>query len=275
MKLRNACTIFLVAVLMLILLPATTVHVHAEPSADGCPDSDDGQHAWEDEDGPDACTIIWKCVYCGKEIAESEHSVRQWTDHAPTCTEAGYRTGTCLVCGKTIREEGDPALGHTPVTVPGKAATCTEDGLTDGSKCSVCGVILTEQTVIPALGHDWGEGVVTKEPEGFTPGERTYTCRHDPSHTKTEPIEPGSNLFYSLRNLTPQINLVPLHIVEQPQGAFISHDDGEECTLSVTVEGGVSPYTYQWYYKGALFFTQVSGETVQLSNVHRFTEGNS
>ncbi|MBQ1368374.1 MAG: hypothetical protein IIY45_09870 [Firmicutes bacterium] len=352
MKLRNACTIFLVAVLMLILLPATTVHVHAEPSADGCPDSDDGKHAWEDEDGPDACTIIWKCVYCGKEIAESEHSVRQWTDHAPTCTEDGYRTGTCLVCGKTIREEGDPALGHTPVTVPGKAATCTEDGLTDGSKCSVCGVILTEQTtisalghdwgswtvaaaatctadgseirtcsrcgetetrsisktahtpvtvpgkaatctedgltdgskcsvcgvilteqtVIPALGHDWGEGVVTKEPEGFTPGERTYTCRHDPSHTKTEPIEPGSNLFYSLRNLTPQINLVPLHIVEQPQGAFISHDDGEECTLSVTVEGGVSPYTYQWYYKGALFFTQVSGETVQLSNVHRFTD---
>ena len=181
MKLRNACTIFLVAVLMLILLPATTVHVHAEPSADGCPDSDDGKHAWEDEDGSDACTIIGKCVYCGKEIAESEHSVRQWTDHAPTCTEDGYRTGTCLVCGKTIREEGDPALGHTPVTVPGKAATCTEDGLTDGSKCSVCGVILTEQTTISALGHDWAQPMYEwAEDNSFCTG-RTH-CLRDDSH---------------------------------------------------------------------------------------------
>ena len=94
---------------------------------------------------------------------------------AATCTEEGERTYTCSRCQIT-RTEAIPALGHTPETVLGKAATCTEEGLTDGSKCSVCDVVLEEQTVIPALGHDWGEGVVTKEATCTEDGERTYTC---------------------------------------------------------------------------------------------------
>ena len=42
--------------------------------------------------------------------------------------------------------------GHTPVAVPSIAATCTEDGLTEGSKCSVCGQVLVAQEIIPATG---------------------------------------------------------------------------------------------------------------------------
>lgn len=45
------------------------------------------------------------------------------------------------------------AEGHTIVTVNGKTATCTETGLTNGEKCSVCGTVTSEQQVIPALGH--------------------------------------------------------------------------------------------------------------------------
>ena len=48
----------------------------------------------------------------------------------------------------------DPsALGHTPVTVAGKAPTCTESGLTDGVVCEVCKTVITAQETVPALGH--------------------------------------------------------------------------------------------------------------------------
>ncbi|MBR6008413.1 MAG: hypothetical protein IK056_04910, partial [Clostridia bacterium] len=40
------------------------------------------------------------------------------------------------------------------------------------------------------LGHDWDDGVVTKEPTATTEGEMTYTCKRDPSHTKKEAIPP-------------------------------------------------------------------------------------
>ena len=63
----------------------------------------------------------------------------------------------------TIYSEYNPSLKRTikvtvtgdPVTVEGKDATCTETGLTEGSYCSKCGGVITEQEVIPALGHDY------------------------------------------------------------------------------------------------------------------------
>ena len=42
----------------------------------------------------------------------------------------------------------------------GYKATCTTDGLTDGSHCKTCGDVFSEQKVIPALGHDYRETVV-------------------------------------------------------------------------------------------------------------------
>lgn len=47
----------------------------------------------------------------------------------------------------------DTVHTHIAVVIPGYAETCTTTGLTDGSRCSVCGEILSEQTVIPATGH--------------------------------------------------------------------------------------------------------------------------
>ena len=87
-----------------------------------------------------------------------EHSFGEWTVTTPaTCTDKGVETRTCE-CGESETREVD-ALGHNAVAVPGKDATCTETGLTEGSKCDRCGETLVEQKEIPALGHDYVDGV--------------------------------------------------------------------------------------------------------------------
>ena len=42
---------------------------------------------------------------------------------------------------------------HTVEVIPAVSATCTEDGLTSGKKCSVCGYIIEKQQVVKATGH--------------------------------------------------------------------------------------------------------------------------
>ena len=75
-------------------------------------------------------------------------------------------------------------LQHNEVKVPAVPATCTQDGLTEGSKCSLCGKVFVEQTVVPATGHTPGPeatctqdqvctvcGDVLVEKKGHTAGE--------------------------------------------------------------------------------------------------------
>lgn len=44
-------------------------------------------------------------------------------------------------------------LGHNAVVEPGHPATCTEDGMTVGIKCTACEKVLASKEVIPASGH--------------------------------------------------------------------------------------------------------------------------
>ena len=106
--------------------------------------------------------------------APCEHDWSEWTvTKEASCTEDGLKTRTCSICGETETEVIE-ATGHTAVVIKGKDATCTEPGLTEGEKCSVCGEIITAQTEIPALGHEY-DAVVT-EPTCTEPGYTTYTC---------------------------------------------------------------------------------------------------
>ncbi len=45
------------------------------------------------------------------------------------------------------------ACDHIEEVIPAVEPTCTEAGATEGKKCSVCGTVLVEPEVIPALGH--------------------------------------------------------------------------------------------------------------------------
>lgn len=75
----------------------------------------------------------------------------------PTCTTPGYLREKCPDCGELLNEETYAATGHKAVSDAAAPATCTETGKTAGTHCSVCGEVLTAQTVIAAKGHTWGE----------------------------------------------------------------------------------------------------------------------
>ena len=65
-----------------------------------------------------------------------------------------------------------------------RPATCTQDGYV--KYVCACGSSYDE-TVYPALGHDWDSGTVTKEPTATETGIRTYACTRCGA-TKTESI---------------------------------------------------------------------------------------
>lgn len=78
---------------------------------------------------------------------------------------------------------GEPHVcefGEWVVTTP---ATCETAGV-ETRTCS-CGA--TETREIPALGHDWDNGVIGNEGDYDCPDEfKLFTCKRDAAHTKTE-----------------------------------------------------------------------------------------
>ncbi len=94
-------------------------------------------HTWADA----TCTEPKTCSVCGE--TEGDALGHTWT--AANCTSPK----TCSVCNVT---EGT-ALGHTEETIPGKTATCSSTGLTDGKICTVCGIKTVAQQTIPTSPH--------------------------------------------------------------------------------------------------------------------------
>ena len=142
------------------------------------------------------CSVCNEVLVAQETVAALGHTEETVAGKAATCTETGLTDGKkCSVCGTVILAQSEiPALGHTDenkdytcdvcgadlctdhtvVTIPGKAATCTETGLTEGKKCSTCGDVLEAQTVINALGHSYS--AVVTAPTCTEAGYTTYTC---------------------------------------------------------------------------------------------------
>ena len=65
---------------------------------------------------------------------------------------------------------------HILETTKGVTPTCTESGLTDGIKCSICNEIIKQQFQIPALGHNLGEWEEVKKPTYTQNGKKRKNC---------------------------------------------------------------------------------------------------
>lgn len=78
-------------------------------------------------------------------------------DYAYTDNGDGTHTRICTVCGT------EDVQAHNEEVVPGKAATCTAEGLTDGRRCTECGAVTKAQAVLEKLPHTPGEWVYTSD----------------------------------------------------------------------------------------------------------------
>lgn len=142
-----------------------------------------------------------KCTTCNTVLTEPEHLDRLahstvTTTVAPTCTESGYTETKCILCDTSHITNQKAPLGHTAQILQGKAASCTEGGLSDGRYCTVCKTNYEPQTVIAPLGHK--ESVIPKveatcSDTGLTEGKKCLVCGE--VLTKPQTVEKTDHSF--------------------------------------------------------------------------------
>lgn len=136
-------------------------------------------------DGPEegvpslACTAIRICTnYCG--TAQRETVDASYTITAPsTCYTYGMATFTASFEANWAEAQFNEQLigalaDHTKVTNKAVDPTCTDNGLTEGVYCSVCGKTLVAQEVIPAEGHSYE--ATTVAPTCMKNGHTKHIC---------------------------------------------------------------------------------------------------
>lgn len=82
---------------------------------------------------------------------------------------------------------------HTPKTVNAKAATCTEDGYTGDTVCSVCGYEISQGEAVPATGHSFTSYVPNGDASCTADGTETASCDNGCGAEDTR-VEEGSAL---------------------------------------------------------------------------------
>ncbi|MGC8726339.1 MAG: protease pro-enzyme activation domain-containing protein, partial [Thermoplasmata archaeon] len=139
-------------------------------------------------------------------------------------------------------------------------------------------VYLTVAGVPSGITYSFSQNIVDPTPNNKSAGVSTlsiFTSTTTTPGTYTLDVigtnyNKQSNTYGNLTNLTPIIINVkaPLSVSVSPNSGSI--DQGQSITLTATVSGGTSPYTYQWYEEapGSTTYTAITGAT---SSSYTFT----
>ena len=162
---------------------------------------------------PATCTTDGKtegshCSVCGAVIKAQDtikatgHKFGNWTTIKPaTCTESGTQIRKCETCGAT-ESKSLSAKGHTEVVDKAIPATCTTDGKTEGSHCSVCGAVIKAQTTITATGHKSSGWIVDKTASIGVKGSKHKECTVCKKVLETAEIPALSRISISKASVT-------------------------------------------------------------------------
>ena len=145
------------------------------------------------------CARCLETFKAQEEVAATGHSYGEGViDPDAGCESTGIKTFTCVNgCGTSYTEVID-AKGHTEEEIPAVDATCTTDGKTAGVKCSVCDAVITAPVVVPAIPHEYVDGVCScgaKDPDAVVP------CAHEWKYVSATPAE-GTSSGAGLANQT-------------------------------------------------------------------------
>ncbi len=118
--------------------------------------------------------------------------------------------------------------------------TCTEPGKTEGKHCSVCNEVLVAQEEIPAIGHKWDNGKVTKEPTATEDGVKTFTCTAC-GETKTEAIpETGEEILWGDASGDGKVNAMDATRILRYAAKLIKEDKIDLIAADVNSDGRVN-----------------------------------
>ena len=143
--------------------------------------------AWQDSDRDTALepdtTVTAEAVYIG---ADKGNYINESVTVVITRSSCEHTAGEILYTGS-----GE------------KLPTCTEAGI-GHRECTKCHAVIESGITLPATGHDYNEGEVTKGPTEASEGEKTYTCsRCGDTYTESIPKKIPKGLW--IDNLEPSI----------------------------------------------------------------------
>lgn len=103
---------------------------------------------------------------------DCQHTFGEWTENKPaTCKEEGERVRVCDKCSATESAVIEKSDVHTEVKDAPIPASCTREGRTEGSHCSVCKKVLTERTAVEKTEHKFTDNLCVcglyKDSEGL------------------------------------------------------------------------------------------------------------
>ena len=123
------------------------------------------------------------CSVCKEELESSTltnikpHNYGNWiTTQTPDCIHKGQAKRVCQDCNYEEYKELD-YTDHTPVAYEEKIATCTEEGHTGGTYCSICHEELTPKTTLNKIQHNFGNWTTTMEADCTHKGQEKRTCQ--------------------------------------------------------------------------------------------------
>lgn len=187
-------------------------------------------------------------------------------EHVPGEDASCTAPQLCKICGAVLK----PASDHTLVKDEAVPATCTKEGKTEGSHCSVCGEITQKQNTTPKLGHRWEQEQIvpaTVTEDGWISRSCSRCAvenREEISHPSTITLS-QSNFTYDGQEKRPKIT------VTAANGSII---DSKFYTVSyqdnVNVGNATAVVTLKENYTGTMtkkFTIQEPGNTEPLENI--------